>query len=146
MANFMFNKVILGGRLVSEPELKTTASGTPVVTVKIAVNRKSKDQQKADFFRVTAWRAQAEVLARFFKKGSSICVVGQVQNNDYTDKDGNKRYITEVIADEVFFVDSRSEVEAAEMPTGTQNALPVQKIGEQAPNFTAVTDDGDLPF
>ena len=103
MANFMFNKVILGGRIVSEPELKTTASGTPVVTVKIAVNRKSKDQQKADFFRVTAWRAQAEVLAKFFKKGSSICVVGQVQNNDYTDKDGNKRYITEVIADEVFF-------------------------------------------
>ena len=146
MANFMFNKVILGGRIVSEPELKTTASGTPVVTVKIAVNRKSKDQQKADFFRVTAWRAQAEVLAKFFKKGSSICVVGQVENNDYTDKDGNKRYITEVIADEVFFVDSRSEVETAEMPTGTQSAPPIQKIGEQAPNFTAVTDDGDLPF
>lgn len=146
MANFMFNKVILGGRIVSEPELKTTASGTPVVTVKIAVNRKSKDQQKADFFRVTAWRAQAEVLAKFFKKGSSICVVGQVQNNDYTDKDGNKRYITEVIADEVFFVDSRSEVETAEMPTGTQSVPPIQKIGEQAPNFTAVTDDGDLPF
>ena len=146
MANFVFNKVILGGRIVSEPELKTTASGTPVVTVKIAVNRKSKDQQKADFFRVTAWRAQAEVLAKFFKKGTSICVVGQVQNNDYTDKDGNKRYITEVIADEVFFVDSRSEVEAAEMPTGTQSVPPIQKIGEQAPNFTEVSDDGDLPF
>ena len=146
MANFVFNKVILGGRIVSEPELKTTASGTPVVTVKIAVNRKSKDQQKADFFRVTAWRAQAEVLAKFFKKGTSICVVGQVQNNDYTDKDGNKRYITEVIADEVIFVDSRSEVETAEMPTGTQSVPPIQKIGEQAPNFTAVTDDGDLPF
>lgn len=146
MANFMFNKVILGGRLVSDPELKTTASGTPVVTIKIAVNRKSKDQQKADFFRVTAWRAQAEVIANFFKKGTSICVVGQVQNNDYTDKDGNKRYITEVIADEVFFVDSRSEVETAEMPTGTQSASPIQKIGEQAPNFTEVSDDGDLPF
>lgn len=146
MANFVFNKVILGGRLVSDPELKTTASGTPVVTIKIAVNRKSKDQPKTDFFRVTAWRAQAEVIANFFKKGTSICIVGQVQNNDYTDKDGNKRYITEVVADEVFFVDSRSEVEAAEMPTGTQNALPVQKIEEQAPNFTAVTDDGDLPF
>ena len=146
MANFNFNKVILGGRLVSDPELKTTASGTPVVTVKIAVNRKSKDQQKADFFRVTAWRVQAEVLAKFFKKGTSICVVGQVQNNDYTDKDGNKRYITEVVADEVFFVDSRSEVDTAEMPTGTQSAPPIQKIGEQAPNFTEVSDDGDLPF
>lgn len=146
MANFMFNKVILGGRIVSEPELKTTASGTPVVTVKIAVNRKSKDQQKADFFRVTAWRAQAEVLAKFFKKGSSICVVGQVQNNDYTDKDGNKRYITEVIADEVFFVDSRSEVDTAEMPTGTQSVPPVQNFAAQETNFTEVPGDGDLPF
>lgn len=146
MANFNFNKVILGGRIVSDPELKTTASGTPVVTVKIAVNRKSKDQQKADFFRVTAWRAQAEVLAKFFKKGTSICVVGQVQNNDYTDKDGNKRYITEVIADEVFFVDSRSEVETAEMPTGTQSVSPVQNFAAQETNFTEVPGDGDLPF
>lgn len=146
MANFNFNKVILGGRLVSDPELKTTASGTPVVTVKIAVNRKSKDQQKADFFRVTAWRAQAEVLAKFFKKGTSICVVGQVQNNDYTDKDGNKRYITEVVADEVFFVDSRSEVDTAEMPTGTQSVSPVHNFAAQETNFTEVPGDGDLPF
>ncbi len=146
MANFNFNKVILGGRIISAPELKTTASGIPVVTIKMVVNRRSKEQDKADFFRVTAWRAQAEVLAKFFKKGSSICVVGQVQINEYTDKDGNKRSITEVVADEVIFVDSRSEVGATEALAEAQNAPPVQKIGEQAPNFTEVSDDGDLPF
>ena len=146
MANFTFNKVILGGRLTADPELKTTTTGVPVVTVKVAVNRMSKEQNKADFFRVTAWRNQAEVLARFFKKGSSICVVGSVHNEEYTNKNGEKRQITEVLATEVIFVDSRAEAPAEELPTVTQNALPVQKIGEQAPNFTAVTDDGDLPF
>ena len=75
-----------------------------------------------------------------------VAVSGRLQIRDWTDKDGNKRSITEVVADEVIFVDSRSEVGATEALAEAQNAPPVQKIGEQAPNFTEVSDDGDLPF
>ena len=78
MANFSFNKVIIGGRLTAEPELKQTQSGISVCSIKVAVNRRVKqgDEQKADFFNVTAWRQTADLVARYFHKGSSICIVG----------------------------------------------------------------------
>jgi single-strand DNA-binding protein len=108
MANFNFNKVILGGRLTADPELKTTQNGLSVTTVNIAIGRKfAKDE--TDFISVTAWRQTAELICNYFKKGSSICIVGSLQVRNYTDKDGNKRYITEVVADEVNFVDSKGE-------------------------------------
>ena len=137
MASFNFNKVILGGRLTAEPELRTTQSGLSVVSFSIAVNRKAKqgEEQKADFFNVTAWRQTAEHISRFFHKGSSICIVGSLQNSSW-EKDGQKHYKTDILADEVFFVDSKSEGNQA-APSFTNAPMP---------NFEEIPTDSDLPF
>ena len=110
MANFNLNKVILGGRLTFDPELKSTPSGVQVTSFSIAVNRshKGKDGEvQADFVNVTAWRGTAEFICRYFRKGTSICVVGSIQTRTWTDQQGSKRYATEVVADEAYFVDAK---------------------------------------
>lgn len=143
MANFNFNKVILGGRLTSDIELKQTTSGISVCTFSLAVNRKTgKDQeQKTDFIDCQAWRQTAEFLSRYFKKGSSLCIVGQLQKSDWTDKDGNKRYKTEVIVDEAMFVDSKNEAQGA-----ADNYNPYGFNVPAEPKFEDVNTDDDLPF
>lgn len=108
MANFNFNKVILGGRLTADPELKTTPSGISVTTFTVAVNRRSA-KESADFLNVIAWRQTAEFVTRYFRKASSICIVGSIQTRSWTDQQGQKRFATEIVADEVFFVDKLSE-------------------------------------
>ena len=125
MASFNFNKVILGGRIARDPELKTTQSGLSVTQFSIAVNRKStKDQQapQADFINVTAWRNTAEFITKFFRKGSSICIVGSLQTRSFTDKTGSKREVTEVVADEAYFVDSKQDAPQTPQWNATQNA------------------------
>ena len=125
MASFNFNKVILGGRIARDPELKTTQSGLSVTQFSIAVNRKStKEQQapQADFINVTAWRNTAEFITKFFRKGSSICIVGSLQTRSFTDKTGSKREVTEVVADEAYFVDSKQEVPQTTQWNAPQNA------------------------
>lgn len=139
MANFNFNKVILGGRLTSDPELKTTQSGVQVTSFRLAVNRRGKDGNECDFFSVTAWRKTAEFITQYFRKGSSICVVGSLQNREWTGNDGNKRTVTEVQADEAMFVDSRSEAQPA-----TYNPFDVKP--ENAPKFEPLDDSEPLPF
>ena len=113
MANFNFNKVILGGRLTADPELKTTPSGISVTSFTVAVNRnyrsKSGEEPQADFLNVTAWRQTAEFITRYFRKASSICVVGSIQTRSWVDQNGQKRFATEIVADEAFFVDAKSE-------------------------------------
>lgn len=124
MASFNFNKVILGGRIARDPELKTTPSGLFVTQFSIAVNRKStKDQQapQADFFNVTAWRNTAEFITKYFRKGSSICITGSLQTRSFTDKNGAKREVTEVLADEAYFVDSKQEVSQSPQWNAPQN-------------------------
>lgn len=132
MANLNLNKVIIGGRLTSDPELKQTQSGISVVSFSIAVNRRTKpgEEQKADFFNITAWRQTADFVARYFKKGSSICIVGVLQTSNWTDQNGQKHYRTDIVADEVMFVDSRSE---------SGQATPT-------PKFEEISTDADLPF
>ena len=155
MANFNLNKVILGGRLTSDVELKQTQTGTPVCSFSIAVNRRfaGKDApQQADFFNVTAWRATAEFVARYFKKGSSICVVGSLQNRSWTDQQGQKRYATDIVADEVQFVDSRSEggsydnVQQGGYTPDAYSTPSFSSAATSAPNFEEVASDDDLPF
>ena len=109
---FNFNKVMIGGRLTADPELKTTQSGVSVTSFTVAVNRRVKqgEESKADFFNVTAWRGTAEFITRFFHKGSSIMVVGSLQNRSW-ERDGQKRTVTEIVADEAHFVDSRASSE-----------------------------------
>lgn len=156
MANFNFNKVMLGGRLTADPELKQTQSGIPVASFSIAVNRRfgSRDgnQPQADFFNVTAWRATAEFVSRYFKKGSSIFVVGTIQNRSWTDPQGVKHYATDIVADEVSFVDSRNESpNAGGMPQGqyTPDAYTTPSYStpaDSAPKFEEIKGDDDLPF
>lgn len=132
------NKVILMGRLTADPELKTANSGTSVVQFTVAVNRAySKDEQKTDFIDCTAFNKKAEFLSKYFRKGSSVIVFGNIQIDPFTDKDGNKRKSTRIIVDELQFGESKQnkteEAEAAEtvMPTFEELSLEEQ---------------GDLPF
>ena len=140
MSNLNLNKVTLAGRLTADPEVKQTPNGVAVVTIGVAVNRKYRDenqQQVTDFFNVTAWRALAEHIGRYFKKGSSICIIGSLQNRSWTDQQGVKRYATDIIADEVYFVDSRGDSSQG------QSAPPAPEA--QQMSVEDVPDD-DLPF
>ena len=133
MANFNFNKVMIGGRLTGDPELKITANNVPVVSFSIAVNRKPKSKdapREADFFNCTAWRATAEFISRYFRKGSAIFVVGSLQNRSWTDQQGVKRYATDIVCDEACFVESKSDA-PPELPTAPM------------PEYAS---DADLPF
>lgn len=155
MANFNLNKVIMGGRLTADPELKQTPSGVSVCTFSIAVNRRynSKDasqQTQADFFNVTAWRATAEFVSKYFRKGSSICVIGSLQNRTWTDQQGAKHYATDIVADEVNFVDSRSDSTAspssAPYTPDAYSSPSFSSDANVAPKFEELKTDDDLPF
>lgn len=138
MANFNFNKVILGGRLTSDVELKQTPSGVSVASFSIAINRKGTDK-KTDFIDIVAWRQTAEFVARYFRKGSSICIVGNLQKREWTDKNGQKRYVTEVVAEEANFVDSKADSETAAPTEPTFSEASV-------PQFEEMSNEDDLPF
>jgi len=135
MANFNFNKVIIGGRLTADVELKQTQSGISVCAFSIAVNRKG-TERKTDFLDVVAWRQTAEFISRYFKKGSSICIVGNLQKREWTDKNGQKRYATEVIAEEASFVDSKSDSSSADSDAN----IPADA------NLEQISASDDLPF
>ncbi len=147
MATLNLNKVILGGRLTADPELKQTASGISACTFKIAVNRKySKDgQQEADFISCQAWRQTAEFITRYFRKGSSICIAGSIQTRSWEDQNGQKRYATEVVVDEAMFVDSKNDAQGAGTAPADQTPAPAYNA-PQTPNFEQLSQDEDLPF
>ena len=107
MANFNYNKATIGGRITADPELKHTTQGTAVVSFTVAVNRKGKDQQ-TDLISCQAWKETAEFICRFFKKGNSICVAGRIQTRTVEYKNGYKANLTELLVEEVFFVDSKT--------------------------------------
>ena len=134
------NKVVLIGNLTADPEVKQTQSGISVVSFTIAINRrvKKEGQPDADFVSVVAWRKTAEIVGQYFKKGKPILVCGSIQSRSYTDNQGNKRYVTEVVADEVGFVESKSESQS--------DASQYVPEAYSQPRFEDVTDDGDLPF
>lgn len=145
MANLNLNQVIIAGRMVADPELKKTQSNVSVCSFRVAVQREFKDangQYITDFLNVTAWRQGADLVAQYFRKGSSIAIVGSIQTREYTDQQGNKRYMTEIIADKVRFVDSKSDGEPAPAPAqAAQDAAPVS-----VPNFEPLKSDDELPF
>jgi len=152
MANFNLNRVILGGRLTSDVELKTTASGVSVCSFTIDVNRRyqSRDSQEgntADFINCVAWRQSAEFISKYFHKGSSICVEGSIQTRSWTDNNNQKRYVTEVVVDSAMFVDSKSENGGARAPQD-QGAFDRQP-DYSAPadlSFDTLSGESDLPF
>lgn len=134
------NKVILIGRLTADPELKQTGSGVAVTSFSIAVDRKYTNgtEKKADFITVVAWRQTAEFICKYFRKGSAIIVLGELQTRSWTDSDGKKRTATEVVASEVSFAESKKNTET-NSPTADNFAAFAQG------NFEAVEDD-TLPF
>ncbi len=154
MANFNLNRVILGGRLTADPELRMTQTSTPVTSFTIAVNRhyqsKNQDAQQADFIRCTAWNNQAEFITRYFRRGSSICVEGTIQTRNWTDQQGQKQFSTEVRVDNVYFVDSKGEG-GQQAPAGgytpdSYGAPTYTGGGTPAPKFEDISGDDDLPF
>lgn len=138
------NRVVLIGRLVRDPELRyTQGSGTAVATITLAVDRRfSKDgQREADFIRVVIFNKQAESVANYMSKGRLVAVSGRIQVSSYEDKNGVKRYSTDVIADEVQFLESKNSAQRTENTYG--NGAP-QDTGS-SDDMTPV-DEGDIPF
>ena len=140
----MYNRAVLIGRLTADPELKTTQSGVSVCSFRIAVDRayKKDGERKADFITIVVWRQQAEFVCRYFAKGKAIGIEGAIQTREYTDKDGNKRVAVEVVADRVFFVESKGQND-----TGTQPSnINTPPSGQASDGFEPVDSDDDLPF
>lgn len=145
-----FNKVILIGNISNELELKQTQGGLSVCSFSIAVNRRFKGengQQECDFINIVAWRQQAEFVTRYFKKGQAILVCGQLQTRTWTDNQGNKRYATEVVADEVSFVgNSSSNTEARPYNPQTDKAYMPSAYTSNDQNFEEIPNEEGLPF
>ena len=145
------NKVILTGRIVAEPELKTTTSGIETTTFRVAVNReyvKQGEERKADFFDVVAWRQRAVFVCKYFHKGDGINISGQLQSRTYQAKDGSNRYVTEVIADDVEFPLSRKSDNSTAQNTYAPTIQTSTTTVSTAPstNFQDMPLDEDLPF
>ena len=131
----MLNKIILMGRLTRDPELRKTGNGTAVTSFTLAVDRDYKPQdgeRETDFIDVVAWRGTAEFVSKYFTKGRMAVVEGRLQVRDWTDKDGAKRRSTEVIADSVYFGDSKkvSDSDTPAEPSGEIRELPDDEKGE----------------
>ena len=123
----MLNRVTLMGRLVADPELKTTASGISVTSFRIAVERnyvKPGEERKADFFDVVCWRNSAEFVCKYFNKGSMIALDGQLQSRVYQAKDGTNRYITEVVASQVSFTGEKRIAQNNAVPVSPAPTVP----------------------
>lgn len=140
----MLNKIMIMGRLVRDPELRTTLNGTHVAAFTLAVERDFKEQgsdkRATDFIDCVAWRAGADFVSRYFAKGRMAVVEGRLQMRDWTDKDGNKRRSAEVVADNIYFGDSK----AAPKSEGNANERDIPPAPQQG--FYEVDDEGPLPF
>ena len=142
-----FNRVILVGNLVADPELKTTTNGTNVTRFRIAVNRsftRAGEQPKTDFFDIVAWRQTAEFVSRFFTKGRPILVSGTLQNNNWTDNNNVKHYTCEIVADEVSFVDRK--VDGMPGQPSVANGAPTYSTPSADSGFEDLSADDELPF
>lgn len=146
-----FNKVILIGNLVADPELKQTQSGVSVTSFSIAVSRKfvrDNAERQTDFFNIVCWRNTAEFVTKYFSKGKSILVCGQLQSRNWTDADGRKHYVVEVVAEEVSFVERKSDntpTEATQTPSTSGETGPYIESATDT-NFEEMASDEDLPF
>lgn len=137
MANFNLNKVMIAGRLTAKPELKTTQQGTPVLSFIVATTEKYKNGEHTEFVNCVAWQNTAEIISKYFGKGSSIYIEGSMRTRNY-EVDGVKKYITEILVKNVNFVDSKKE--ATNTDEQSEPALTSQ------PRFEELSNDDDLPF
>lgn len=141
----MLNKIFIMGRLTRDPELRRTQSGTAVASFTLAVDRDFKDKQTGeratDFIDVVAWRKTGELVSQYFTKGRMAVVEGRLQLRDWTDKEGNKRRSAEVVADSVYFGDSKKDGDGAN--TSQAYSAPAGRKDDFA---ELSDDDGELPF
>ena len=158
------NKVFLIGRLVRDPELRYTGTNIPVATFSIAVNRNyanAAGEREADFINIVVWRKQAENVKNYVKQGSQVAIDGKIQTRTYDDQNGQKRYITEVVADNIQFLDTKAAAERRQtassnsyndvnpynfspemdVPTSDLKDDPFKDFGEEIK-----VEDNDLPF
>jgi len=163
----MLNHIVLMGRLVADPELRTTPAGVSVATFRIACDRDFKNKQtgerETDFVNIVVWRQTAEFVTRYFTRGRMAVVEGRLQIRQYTDKEGNKRTAAEVVAENVYFGDSRRDGDgtgssyapstsygggySAPAPRPQQPAAPSYAAPTGVDQFAELADDdGDLPF
>lgn len=131
----MLNKIIVMGRLTRDPELRHTTNGTAVASFSLAVDRDFKGQdgeRETDFIDIVAWRGTADFVSRYFNKGRMAVVEGRLQIRDWTDRDGNKRRTVEVVADSVYFGDSKRTTQASDSDAsaGEFRELPEDEEGE----------------
>ena len=158
----MLNKIILMGRLTRDPELRRTGSGTAVTSFSLAVDRDFKSQsgeKETDFIDIVAWRSTAEFVSKYFTKGRMAVVSGRLQIRNWNDKDGNKRRSAEVVADNVYFGDSKRDNQdggyTGSAPAYGGYSAPAQQSGSYAApsapapasGFSMIEDDdSQLPF
>ena len=148
----MLNKIILMGRLTRDPELRRTGTGTAVTSFSLAVDRDFKSQsgeKETDFIDIVAWRSTAEFVSKYFTKGRMAVVEGRLQIRDWTDKDGGKRRSAEVVADNVYFGDSKrdgGDSSGYSAAPAYKNAAP-SNFNAGGSDFAEIgEDDGELPF
>lgn len=141
----MLNKIIIMGRLTRDPELRRTGSGTAVTSFSLACDRDFKSQsgeKETDFIEVVAWKNTAEFVSKYFSKGRMAVVEGRLQIRDWTDKAGSKRTTAEVVADNVYFADSKRS-ESNDNQKENFNAL----SGRVSDDFAPISEeDGEIPF
>lgn len=157
----MLNVVAIMGRLVADPELRTTTQGTNVCTFRIACDRsyaQQGQQRQADFIDIVAWRQHADFVSRYFQKGSMIAIDGRLQTRNYQDKQGNKRTVVEVVANNISFAGAKAadKPAAASYEQQTRNHMQQAKAAQNAPqpaytqgnmdDFAVISDTDDLPF
>ncbi len=151
------NVVVLVGRLARDPELRTTNSGKSVCTFSVAVNRqfKQEGQPDADFFNVTAWGRQAEVISQYLRKGREIALRGRLQTRNYQAQDGSRRYVTEVVLESFDFIGGRNtDTSYDSQGSGYQQRSPQASRGGQTndipldidDDFSLLAEDDDVPF
>lgn len=149
------NRIIIMGRLARDPELRHTQSGTPVASFTLAVDRDFKDkstgERATDWINVVAWRGTGEFAARYLSKGRMAVVDGRLQMRDWTDRDGNRRTSAEVVADSVYFADSRRDTGNGEQSYGAPSSGDDPTVDYGVPTggdqFAELVDDEeDLPF
>lgn len=143
----MLNTITICGRICNDLELKSTPSGTEVLSFTVACERDFKDksgEKQTDFIDVVTFKNTAVFVSRYFAKGRMAIVNGKLQTRTWEDKNGNKRKSVEIIADNVYFADSKKEEGGGETPPTSQNLRPEQAY--QQTDFTEIAVDGDLPF
>ncbi len=139
------NKVILMGRLTRDPEVRyTQTNNTLVASFSLAVNRrfaKQGEERQADFINIVAWNKTGEFCSKYFKKGQQVGIIGRIQTRTWDDEQGQKRYVTEVIAEEAYFADSKRD---GEVSGGFENTFG-ESVAQNA-EFQITSSDDDLPF